>query len=354
VELVPRLIATRNSTPHDELANVSNRRSHLSPPSTGHLPWVDRLKGIGILCVVAGHIYYENPFVEFFYLFHMPLFFVISGYLLRPQADLRAYVLRKARHLLVPYLCFLALLYPIDFYLKLTDGSPHTLKFFLRLLAAPVLGGKLLDETTNAFWFVTCLFLTQQLVNLLVVRLSKRLCLTLMAVSLALAYAIILMAPRFWLPWGLNVVLGAAPLFYIGYLARECKLRTPIWVPILLALLSVILFAANLLEVLDMKFANFGTPILTLLFALAWIELLSEISRRLTPIPWLCAALETLGAASMVIMYTHELLGLFCRSVQHLTNLTAYFICQVAVPYLIYLALRRTALTRKLFLGATA
>lgn len=41
---------------------------------------VDSLKGVGIIAVVAGHIYTE-PFARLVFLWHMPLFFLISGYL---------------------------------------------------------------------------------------------------------------------------------------------------------------------------------------------------------------------------------------------------------------------------------
>lgn len=42
---------------------------------------VDIAKGIGILLVVYGHL--KNPFNPFIYAFHMPLFFFLSGFLLK-------------------------------------------------------------------------------------------------------------------------------------------------------------------------------------------------------------------------------------------------------------------------------
>ena len=37
------------------------------------------VKGIGIILVVVGHLYWD--FTQFIYLFHLPLFFFVSGYL---------------------------------------------------------------------------------------------------------------------------------------------------------------------------------------------------------------------------------------------------------------------------------
>lgn len=48
------------------------------------MPWIDLVKGAGILLVIAGHIL-GWPVKMLAYAFHMPLFFLISGYLFRPQ-----------------------------------------------------------------------------------------------------------------------------------------------------------------------------------------------------------------------------------------------------------------------------
>jgi polysaccharide biosynthesis protein PslL len=43
--------------------------------------WIDVAKGLGIITVVIGHS--EIPFAKhYFYWFHMPLFFILSGYFL--------------------------------------------------------------------------------------------------------------------------------------------------------------------------------------------------------------------------------------------------------------------------------
>ena len=46
---------------------------------TKRLHWIDTLKAIGIMLVFLGHS--GAPFHDGIYLFHMPLFFIISGFL---------------------------------------------------------------------------------------------------------------------------------------------------------------------------------------------------------------------------------------------------------------------------------
>ena len=47
------------------------------------IDYLDYTKGFGILLVILGHIYdASNPIKIWLYSFHMPLFFIISGFLL--------------------------------------------------------------------------------------------------------------------------------------------------------------------------------------------------------------------------------------------------------------------------------
>jgi acyltransferase len=47
------------------------------------LNYLDNMKAIGIFFVVLGHSAWLNPkLFQFIYSFHMPLFFVISGFLI--------------------------------------------------------------------------------------------------------------------------------------------------------------------------------------------------------------------------------------------------------------------------------
>ena len=70
--------------------------------------WIDVMKGIGILSVVAGHIF-TGFFHQIIFLFHMPLFFFLGGYLFRKRDNLWEYFWTKVKHLLVPYSVFLIL-----------------------------------------------------------------------------------------------------------------------------------------------------------------------------------------------------------------------------------------------------
>ena len=68
------------------------------------IEWLDNLKGFGVLCVLLGHLS-VFPFAErYFYSFHMPLFFFISGFLYKRQMELYGYWKKKFSALMIPFL----------------------------------------------------------------------------------------------------------------------------------------------------------------------------------------------------------------------------------------------------------
>ena len=77
------------------------------------IEYMDIAKGIGILLMIIGHIKLEHEKITtFIYSFHMPLFFLISGYFFkhRIKKDEIKYILR---HLIIPYIitCLSIILY---------------------------------------------------------------------------------------------------------------------------------------------------------------------------------------------------------------------------------------------------
>lgn len=84
-----------------------------------HLSWIDQAKGIGVILVILGHLIYHQdsltPMAKAIYSFHMPMFFILSGYVLN-EVDFSFfyYVKKKFLRLVVPVLllsCFLQIIY---------------------------------------------------------------------------------------------------------------------------------------------------------------------------------------------------------------------------------------------------
>ncbi len=126
------------------------------------------LQTFGIILVVLGHSFYQfpadTPFIRWIYGFHMPLFFFISGYLLRyVHGDLahlrltgrKGYLTRKARRLLVPYAVISSLFFVPKAILSRYSVRPiHlNLRDYLDQLLVPY------HNVFGAYWFMPTLFL---------------------------------------------------------------------------------------------------------------------------------------------------------------------------------------------------
>lgn len=77
--------------------------SRQSDSGKSHELWIDVLKGIAIILVVYGHNCTDNSFVQ---AFHMPLFFLLSGFLFSPKPT-PIYFRRSVARLVVPYIVFI-------------------------------------------------------------------------------------------------------------------------------------------------------------------------------------------------------------------------------------------------------
>lgn len=126
----------------------------------GHRDYLDYLKAIAAIFVVVGHcISYLENYVEIVPTWgrwisvlvssvHVPLFFVIAGYLCKKQLYVK-YIKNKVSRLLVPYITFSAL--KILFSVLVSAEYAHGASIGEILYDTFIVGG--------AYWFIYCMFL---------------------------------------------------------------------------------------------------------------------------------------------------------------------------------------------------
>ena len=76
--------------------------------------WIDWAKSIAITMVVFGHIPegLDNFLIRYICIFHMPLFFFISGYLSKKNTDLHTSLHKYWHSLIIPYFLYNMIFYP--------------------------------------------------------------------------------------------------------------------------------------------------------------------------------------------------------------------------------------------------
>lgn len=308
--------------------------------------WIDVLKGIGILAVVIGHITFNRALVAQIFMFHMPLFFLAGGWLHDAAAPQGAYLKSKARSLLLPYACFVLILWPLELLMSVPAAS-----IGWTMLAMPMLlGGRMLTGAAGVLWFVTCYFLTQQLVHFLLRRFALPLCGAIGAAMLCCAYLLAWLFPGWSLPWSADVVLFAAPLYLIGYAARDLALArwTALWLA--LALGAVLLNVAGFANTLDLKAGVYGLPLVTLASALAVVALLAVLAQRIAA-NVAGRVLAALGGASMTIMFVHQLVQLAMAKQLGVMQAAPRIAGALVVCYLLHMLLNGWPAGARLFLG---
>lgn len=122
--------------------------------------YYDIAKGIGIFCVVYAHA--KAPFNKYMYLFHMPLFFLISGLLYNANTPPREYVKRKIQTLYIPF-AFWNVLFCAGTALYKGTGLAKTARQLLLVVLTFSKSGEFLGAT----WFLGALLLVSVLYKLI-------------------------------------------------------------------------------------------------------------------------------------------------------------------------------------------
>lgn len=291
-------------------------------------PWLDSVKGIGILFVVMGHTCTYAPLFRWIYSFHMALFFIVSGLLFRPKPFVLT-AKRKAFRLLVPYAFFATIMFLYWALLerRMRHGSQSVLNAFLNLFLARA--GSDNYPQNAVLWFLPCLFVTEMLF-LVIYRGSRFLAMrtrsktlvqriTLIVIAaccLAAGYTLagVLASTDIRLPWVLDIVPFSLAFVIIGYLAQpllgSCDgisrhpgvgLRFGLIALSLLGFSMLWLFDQATGLVVNFNEASISNPV--------WMLVASLIGLAATMV--LCLGIDNpvlryLGSASLTIMCVHE------------------------------------------------
>ncbi|HEY2748338.1 MAG TPA: acyltransferase family protein [Polyangia bacterium] len=219
-----------------------------SPEGSSRLDWIDAARGIGMILMFYGHVLQRGfppsnasaaDQMRFVYSFHMPFFFVMSGFFFRPTRDLGRRVRQLAARRLVPVVFFALVFLPLWMFGELRAHVPigHDVR---DLIVEYLRGRPHLDWLT---WFLVCLFVCEVMAAVVLSRVANPL--VQLGLGVALVVAGVLLSNASLTPsagvayavgrtWFLTEAVVALGLYAIGraafpWLVRASRQRLLVW-----------------------------------------------------------------------------------------------------------------------------
>lgn len=175
---------------------------------------LDCLRGIGIILVIVGHFFHNEIIRIFIYSFHMPLFFILSGYLFRFRSGVSIvkYIKDRAAALLIPYLSMALINMVCSLVLNKGTGFQSNLLaiFFWVISDNFPIGG--------ALWYLVALFIMDIVAQLLFTTKNNVLIVVTCIVFLGCVNATF---DLIRLPYCLTAVMICFPFFFFGVVSRK-------------------------------------------------------------------------------------------------------------------------------------
>ena len=323
---------------------------------TKRQPEFDVAKGVGILAVIIGHGAGTPTILRnLIFSFHMPLFFIISGFFMKPTQKLTwSFVKKQAKALLLPYVITSALVVAAVYLFWTSQGDGEmaivSAKAFFR--------GSLVGMGENpaqaplipiiyfsycaigAIWFLWGLFWAKLILAALNTVKGKPIwLLAIWCLSIASTY-------WYYLPFSFQPGCCAALFLYIGQLIREKDilkkgaLSLPTW--ILLGAFATCNWLFG--DVIFAVGAVYSTPILNILGSTAATLVIIKLAQLiLTKAPQALAPLDYIGQMTLALLCMHLVvldvtyypaLKAFCGD-----NLWIFFILEAAYNLVMSFAL---------------
>ena len=242
------------------------RQSNLHPERE---EWIDSLRGAGLVLMMAGHCPIPAGLRTWIYGFHIPLFFILSGFLHNrgkwSERGWKAFLKARAVGYLVPYflwcgICFVLNL-PVLYVIHHDDYGGTLIQNLVWILTSVRADGLSLSLNCGALWFLPTMFLSQQVFYWLLK------CSPLGQTAASVCFLLFnYLLQRYGvpiLPWHLEVSLIGAILMLIGHQIKTCALLTRIRSKTVVLILFLIAgglgFVNGAAGYVDLYYRNYGS-----------------------------------------------------------------------------------------------
>ncbi|MGC4017981.1 MAG: acyltransferase family protein [Muricomes sp.] len=273
------------------------------------MKYFDIAKGIAMICIIIGHlgIVEINSFV---FTFHVPVFFLISGFFLNDKLTLSQYVKQKKSQLLIPYMvtCIFTIIGATLSGIMTTRSTENVVESIKTWTIASIYGSGTIEYTSpfyikqiGALWFLLALFTA-----LIIVRYFMSYQYGAIAI-LFITYVGYKTTEFIWLPFSIQAGMTASLFIYMGFLFKKHKIfdRT-IPAPILGVMVAIWLFCIVFCGKFYMVRNYYGSGFLDILGALCGSYLVIMLSKSIeNNTKYISGILNFYGKNSLFMMCFH-------------------------------------------------
>lgn len=266
----------------------------------------DVMKGIGILAVIIGHGSIPLFLKDFIYTWHMPLFFMISGYFYKqkPQID---YVKANFRQLFFPYLVTSIIIVICAFIKEYINGKDDWLfRFYAMLIGSGLPTNPMLGEfSIGAIWFLQALFWCRIVYNFLFYKVENMINLWggVLVISIIATYA----GLYIFIPTNILQGVQALLFFHIGYMAKNHEIIPRDMNAFIVLAILFLCFVSVQTGSIYMVSCQYGYWPINIVAAIGMTFLIWKVSQKFKKIKFLIYC----GRTSMAILCVHIIMLLY-------------------------------------------
>ena len=206
--------------------------------------WIDIARGIVIISVIIGHADCPSLMHKGIYGFHIPFFFILSGFLYNSekwkQKGIKELIKNKWKSYVIPYfvLSFVNLFIniPVEYLgnekIRGKELLFSTIKHFFWIFYSPNDNGKV--PNCIPLWFLLCMFVSYVFVYFMM-KYNSSVRMLICFLAMVTDFAIFKFVP-YPLPWHLGTALMGMTFMYAGFLIKEYNILDKINIYLILCL----------------------------------------------------------------------------------------------------------------------
>ncbi|MBQ9610234.1 MAG: acyltransferase family protein, partial [Lachnospiraceae bacterium] len=195
--------------------------------------WVDCVRGFAIACVIIGHYLYGR-FVIVVFSFHIPLFFVISGYLFKPDSNYKTYCLKTIKKLALPTFLPMLIILILSInriryiYIEYLLGLVHSTSYYE------------VKQGIGPLWFYYAFVISCNIFNFIIIRFQN--INYIIVFSCVISLMGYLISKIIILPWQIDNAFVLVIYLMIGYISKRIKWNNNYYNPVFLVSITLLSF----------------------------------------------------------------------------------------------------------------